>query len=165
MSFGFNNNYPIAAHFLYLLRAMNTKISLKYKHWTFSKSALVGLSATAADLFALFVMVEWFSIQTQWANVPALFIGIGIQFLGNKFYAFQNTDEAWLKQGLLFSLVETGALLVSAALFHFAVVVNGLPYITSRLGVGMLVYVCFSYPLWRYVFGRPASEEESVRPH
>lgn len=140
---------------------MNALTSPKAKLSTFSRSALIGISATGADLISLFLMVELLSIQTRWANVPALLIGVAIQFFGNKFYAFENREKAWVQQGLLFSLVEVGALLLNAGLFHFIAVIHGAPYLLARLGVGMLVYLCFSYPLWKLVF----KNEGSVHPH
>lgn len=124
----------------------------KIKLSTFSRSAIVGVTATLADLISLFLMVDIFSIPTQWANVPALFIGIMIQFLGNKFYAFENREQAWVEQSILFFIVEAGALALNAGLFHFAAVVHNVPYLLARLGIGLLVYICFSYPLWKRVF-------------
>ncbi|GEM_PF-975223 len=119
---------------------------------SFSKSALVGIVATLSDLFLLFVLVDLFSLEPKWANIPTLLLGVSIQFFGNKHLAFQSKNTSPWKEGLLFTIVEIGALLLNAGLFHLGAVQYQLPYLATRLAVGLLVYMFFSYPLWKGIF-------------
>lgn len=125
---------------------------------TLWKSGLVGLAATAADLLALTFLVEVLGLPATVANVPALLVGIAVQFFGNKHLAFRDRSRDYLRQGSQFVAVEIGALLLNAALFHLLVTTTPLPYWLARTVGQAGVYFGFSYPLWRHVF-RAAEEE------
>lgn len=115
-------------------------------------SVAVGALATLVDLVVLGVAVEQLGVDPRIANVPALLFGLLVQFFGNKFWAFQDHSRAWFRQGSAFLMVEAGALLLSATLFHLVVGSQLLPYLPARLLVQALVYVGFSMPLWRRIF-------------
>ncbi len=128
------------------------------------RSGLVGGLATVVDLLALFILVESFGLDPVLANVPALSLGLSVQFFGNKFWAFdeRSTDAASLtRQAGLFALVEVGAFALNAATFHLLVTVWAAPYMLARLLGSGVVYFAFSYPLWAYVF-RPARSDGGV---
>ena len=112
----------------------------------------MGGLATLLDLFALFVLVRLVGLPAAVANVPALLLGVGAQFVGNKYFAFQDPSRAILKQGAQFALVEAGALFLNAALFHVLVSFTPVPYLAARLVASAVVYFGFSYPLWRRIF-------------
>lgn len=115
-------------------------------------SVAVGALATLVDLVALGVAVEQLGVDPRIANVPALLLGLLVQFFGNKFWAFQDHSRAWLRQGGAFVLVEAGALLLSATLFHLVIGTGLLPYLPARLLVQAVVYLSFSMPLWKRIF-------------
>jgi putative flippase GtrA len=115
-----------------------------------TKSAMVGIAATLADLAALVLLCEALSLAPQVANVPALLAGVLVQFLGNKLFAFRDRSRAWLSQGLRFAAVEAGAFLLNALAFHF--LAFAMPYWAARLVGTALVYFLYSYPLWGLVF-------------
>jgi putative flippase GtrA len=119
---------------------------------TLLRSALIGLAATAADLLALFALVEVLGLPAPVANVPALLVGITVQFFGNKHFAFRDPSRDYLRQGALFGLVELGALLLNAVVFHLLVTGTPVPYWLARALGSAGVYFGFSYPLWRHVF-------------
>jgi putative flippase GtrA len=123
---------------------------------TLLRSALVGLVATAADVGCLFVLVQglgWTAVQ---ANVPALTLGVTLQFFGNKILAFRDRSRDYLRQGSLFVLVEAGTFVLNAIAFHLLVTLTPVPYALAR-GIGTLVvYLVFSYPLWKRIFASPA---------
>ncbi|MCA9624494.1 MAG: GtrA family protein [Myxococcales bacterium] len=117
-----------------------------------AKSALVGVVATLADLAMLALLVEVIGIAPRLASAPALLLGVLVQFLGNKVFAFEDRSRAWARQGLLFGLVEIGALALNALLFDRLVALTGIPYLPARLLVGGTVYFGFSLPLWSRIF-------------
>jgi putative flippase GtrA len=117
------------------------------------KSVVVGAAATAADLGALTLLIEGVGFTPRAANVPALLVGVLVQFLGNKLFAFGDRSRAWLAQGLAFAAVELGALALNALLFHL--VCDALPYLMARAATSAAVYLLYSYPLWGRIFAAP----------
>ena len=109
----------------------------------------MGVVATLADLLALAVLVDVCGLAPQAANVPALAVGVAVQFLGNKVVAFRNQSPAWLEQGARFAVVEAGAFALNA--LAFAALATVAPYWAARLVGSALVYFLYSLPLWRRV--------------
>src|SRR5262249_37303510 len=118
----------------------------------FVRSCVVGAGATLADLGALWVMVHGLDFLPTVANVPALLIGVLAQFLGCKLWAFEDRSPAIARQGGQFALVEAGAPVLNALVFHFLVTLTQVTYPIARLVGSSLVYVAYSYPLWRRIF-------------
>ncbi|MBI3071040.1 MAG: GtrA family protein [Deltaproteobacteria bacterium] len=128
---------------------------------TLMRSAGVGVLATGVDLAFLSILVSGFGVAPQVANLPALVGGLAAQFVGNKYFAFRDRSRALLRQGLLFGVVEAGALALNAGLFHLLVTFSRTPLLAARLVATAAVYFGFSYPIWRRIFGgRPPKKEE-----
>jgi len=117
-----------------------------------SRSALVGLVATIVDLVCLHVMIDVLGLAPTVANVPSLLMGLGVQFVGNKYYAFEDKSSALLRQGALFGAIEVGALLLNAGVFHLCVTFTAVGPIVVRIFASALVYFGYSYPLWHLIF-------------
>jgi putative flippase GtrA len=122
---------------------------------TLARSALVGIVATGADVVTLLVLVGLVGFAPVQANVPALLLGVAVQYAGNKYFAFEDHSRDHLRQGALFALVEIGTLALNAAGFHLLVTMTPMPYPLVRVVVTLTVYLGFSFPLWRRVF-RPS---------
>lgn len=118
----------------------------------FIRSAGVGVIATIADVALLAGLVEFCRLSPEGANVPALAGGLAVQFFGNKYFAFGDRSRNFLRQGTLFALVEAGALTLNAASFHAVVSMTDVPYAFARLACSGVVYLVYSFPLWRLVF-------------
>jgi putative flippase GtrA len=119
-----------------------------------SRSAIVGVAATLADL-AMLMLLDRLGVSPAWANVPALTLGIVIQFVGNKLWAFRdrnNDARALARQGGTFLAIEAVAFVLNAALFHVLAVLVGVPALLARVLVSAAVYFGFSFPLWGRVF-------------
>ena len=125
---------------------------------TLAKSALVGVVATLVDLVALFVVVELLGLPPVVANIPALALGLAVQFFGNKHYAFEDDSRDLLRQGGQFALVEIGAFALNAIAYHLLVTLTPVGYLAARLIGSALVYFAYSFPLWGRIF-RPAQAE------
>jgi len=117
-----------------------------------ARSALVGLVASTIDLVVLGVLVDHLGVQPAWANVPALTLGLVVQFVGNKCFAFQDRSSALLRQGTLFLAIELCAFALNAGLFHVLGVWLVWPWWLARVVASAAVYFGFSYPLWSRVF-------------
>jgi len=120
------------------------------------RSAGVGVVATLADLLVLVLLVDVLGWSKAAANVPALSIGLALQFLGNKYYAFEDTRSGQLvRQGTFFALIEVGAFVLNAAAFHGLAVVGGAHHLVARVLGSSVVYFAYSYPLWGVIFKTP----------
>jgi len=128
--------------------------------WVVVRSAAVGLLATATDLIALAVMVSGFGLSPRVASIPALALGVGVQFVGNKLFAFEDRSAKWLRQGAQFLGVESLGFVANLVLFDLAVTLTRLPYLPLRLLTTNLVYFCICLPLWSRIF-RTRLEEPS----
>lgn len=126
---------------------------------TLLRSGLVGVAATVADMGSLALLVEWVGWRATWANVPALGLGVVIQFFGNQRFAFRDRSGGTLRKGGLFLLVEAGAFVLGAGAFHVLVTAASLPYLAARAAGSGAVYLGWSYPFWRLIF-RPAAAAE-----
>lgn len=121
----------------------------------FLRSLAVGVIATLADVAVLHLFVRFGGLAPTVANVPSLLVGIALQFLGNKYWAFADGSRRVLRQSALFALVEAGTLVLNAAAFHALVAWASVPYLAARPLGSFAVYALFSYPLWARVFSAP----------
>jgi putative flippase GtrA len=129
----------------------------------FLRAALAGGAATLVDLAVLALLVSGFGFAPRVANVPALVAGGIVNFLGNRHFAFRAGHGPLVKQAVGYSVVEVVALALNGVLFDLAMVMlRGLPhapalaYAGVRLVTSHLVFLAWSYPLWRLVFRTPA---------
>jgi putative flippase GtrA len=123
---------------------------------TVSRGALVGAAATLADLVALVLLVT-LGVAPAVASLPALAIGVAVQFIGSKLFTFEARHGSLAEQGALFLLVEAGALVLNAMLFDLGLKLTPVPYPILRLAISSAVYFGFSLPLWSLVFRRRTS--------
>jgi putative flippase GtrA len=129
------------------------------------RSAAVGIVATGADLLALAVLVDGVGLSPRLANLPALAIGIAVQFAGNKWFAFADRSPDWARQGAQFLAVEALGMTANLVLFDLAVTRTPLPYLAARMLATSIVYFAICLPLWSRIFrarteqGRAVEEE------
>jgi putative flippase GtrA len=126
------------------------------------RSALAGGTATLVDLASLATAVGVLGVAPRVASVPALLAGALVQFLGNRYFAFRAASRGTLpRQAALFAATEATALLLNAALFDLVarrVALDAGSALVARALTTNLVYLAFSYPMFRRIFAaRPAS--------
>lgn len=126
------------------------------------RSAGVGALATLVDLIALAVLVSGFDVSPRVASVPALALGIAVQFVGNKLFAFGDRSRRWVQQGAQFLAVEAVGFLLNLLLFDLAVTLTPLPYLLARVLTTSVVYFAVCLPLWSRIF-RAELEPETTR--
>lgn len=122
---------------------------------TLRKSAVVGLLATLADMALIALMVHGLAVAPAIANVPALTVGLLIQFWGNKRYAFQDKSPVTTRQTSAFLAVELVAFALNAVFFHVLAVGFEVTPLLSRAIASAFVYFAFSYRLWQIIFRQP----------
>ena len=126
----------------------------------FSRSAAVGLAATVLDFGVLSLLVTGLGVPARLASLPALALGISVQFIGNKWLAFRDPSPAWLRQAGLFLAVEGLGLLANLVAFDRLLAWTPLPYLACRVISTSLVYFALCLPLWARIF---ASEPGGMR--
>lgn len=122
------------------------------------RSALAGGAATLADLATLAVLIAC-GVPARVASLPALLVGGAVNFQGNRHFAFRASTGSLRRQLGLYVITEAIALALNGLLYDLALRAlhpGTAGVLVVRLVTQNLVFVAFSYPLWRRVF-RPAS--------
>lgn len=134
----------------------------------FTASAIVGIVASIADYLVLLAAV-WMGMAERWAIIPACTVGIVLQFIGNQRFAFKahqhDAPGAWRRQVWRFAVVEALTLLLNAAVYNLFREAAGVDYRWSRIIAAFGVYLCFSLPMWHWVFAKPRSEAGPGSPN
>lgn len=125
-----------------------------------ARSLLAGGAATLTDLAVLTAWVTVLHGSARGGNVPALIAGGIVNFVGNRQLAFRDAKHGALeKQVVGYLLVETVALLSNGVLYDLTL--RLFPdaahlYWLVRLATSNVVFLLWSYPLWRRVFRAPS---------
>jgi putative flippase GtrA len=128
-----------------------------------ARSLAVGGVATLLDVALLHLLVRAGLAPTA-ANVPSLLLGVTLQFLGNKYWAFADRSRRLLPQSALFAVVEAGTFVLNAVAFHALVAWLRVPYWAARPLGTFAVYALFSYPLWARIFRPPPLSSRAAPP-
>lgn len=117
--------------------------------------------ATLVDLGVLALLVSVLHWDARAASIPALLAGGVANFLGNRHFAFRAGRGSLAKQAAGYAAVELVALALNGVLYDFVlrlVPVAAHAYWVVRLVTSHVVFLAWSYPLWRRVFGVPQAE-------
>ncbi len=123
--------------------------------WRFVRAGVAGSAATLVDLGVLALLVQLGHWDPRVASIPALLAGGVANFVGNRHFAFRAAQGAMGRQAILYTLVEGVALMANGLLFDAALrtmPITEHAYWAVRLVTSHMVFVCWSYPLWRRVF-------------
>jgi putative flippase GtrA len=124
--------------------------TLVQRFLVFLRSGAVGILATVCDLGSLALMVRVFGWTPEASNIPSLFLGMVVMFVGNKYFAFQDRSPEVVKQGGKFLAIEIVGIALNALFFHLMVTLTPLadwPELARLIGTNV-TYLGFSYPLW-----------------
>jgi len=122
------------------------------------RAILAGGAATLVDLAVLFVLVSGLGLAPRIANVPSLLVGAMVGFFANRHFVFRAREGSLPRQAVLYVIVEVLSLVLNAILFDLALrLLHHHPtlYLPARLVTSHVVFLAFSYPLWRFVFRVP----------
>ena len=119
------------------------------------RSGAAGLLATGVDLVVLYLLSSALHLGPRLSSVPALVAGGVANFFGNRHFAFRATAGPLAKQAALYTIVEVVALALNGLLYDG--VLRAFPaaaplYLGVRIVTSHLVFLGFSYPLWRRIF-------------
>lgn len=127
------------------------------------RALLAGGAATITDVAVLAAFVSLMGVAPRYASIPALVAGGVVNFIGNRHFAFRAAQGSLARQAVLYTIVELAALAANGVLFD--VVMRLLPpqyawaYVPVRLVTSHLVFLAWSYPLWRLVFRVPRAAQ------
>jgi putative flippase GtrA len=119
------------------------------------RAGAAGIAATAVDLGTLALLVSVFHVDARLASIPALVAGGVANFLGNRHFAFRARKGSVARQALGYTAVEIVALALNGLLYDTVLrMVPGAAhaYWAVRIVTSHLVFLAWSYPLWRKVF-------------
>jgi putative flippase GtrA len=119
------------------------------------RAGAAGIAATAVDLLTLALCVSALHVDARVASIPALVAGGITNFLGNRHFAFRAGAGNVAKQAVGYTVVELVALALNGILYDtvLRVVPNAAHvYWAVRLVTSHVVFLAWSYPLWRRVF-------------
>jgi putative flippase GtrA len=125
------------------------------------RAGAAGAAATATDVVLLGVLVAC-GMDPRIASIPALVAGGAVNFLGNRHFAFRASSGSLARQALGYALVEVVALVLNGALYDATLVLfpeTRAAFWVVRLVTSHVVFLCWSYPLWRRVFRVPVAVE------
>jgi len=130
----------------------------------FLRAGIAGAAATLVDVATLAILVTGLHVDARAASLPALVAGGLANFIGNRHFAFRAQEGSLARQAVLYTLVEVFALAANALLYD--TVLRTWPdarhaYWLVRLATSHLVFLAWSYPLWRRVFTREGARLES----
>lgn len=125
------------------------------------RSFASGAGATLADLVVLSLLVGVLRVDPRAASGPALLTGGVANFLLHRHFAFRARAGSVLRQAAGYTAVELASLVLNGVLYDVAL--RSLPelapfYWAVRLATTNVVYLGFSYPLWRRVFSVPPKD-------
>jgi putative flippase GtrA len=124
------------------------------------RAGAAGIVATAVDLGVLAILVTGFDVNPRVASIPALLAGGLANFIGNRHFAFRAQKGSLVRQAVSYTAVEALGLAYAGVLYDTALRVFPLMthfYWAVRLVTSHLVFLTWSYPLWRRVFATPKS--------
>lgn len=109
----------------------------------------------------LFVLVAAFRVDPRLASAPALVAGGVANFFLNRHFAFRARRGHLGKQAVGYTVVEIAALVLNGVLYDL--VLRLVPHAAAwywalRLVTTNVVFLGFSYPLWRRVFSVPRED-------
>jgi len=122
------------------------------------RAGAAGIAATAVDVGVLALLVSVLHWDPRAASIPALLAGGVANFLGNRHFAFRARSGSLARQAVGYTVVELVALALNGVLYD--AVLRAAPalapgYWAVRLVTSHLVFLAWSYPLWRRVFAVP----------
>jgi putative flippase GtrA len=129
------------------------------------RSMLAGGVATLVDLGTLTLLVSVIGVSPRVASLPALLLGGAANFLGNRHFAFRAASGDAKRQAVSFGLVFVVTLALTGFFFDLAMrvgVARVVPYWIVRLIVSNIVYLGWSFPMFRLVF-RPSTTASVAR--
>jgi len=119
----------------------------------FFRAQASSLIATLVDFFTTLILVELFMQHYLMASVLGAIAGAVTNFMINRQWAFNATEESVRKQSMRYVLVWTGSLMLNTSGLYLLTYFLNIKYIISKIIVSLIVGIGFNYVLQKkYVF-------------
>jgi putative flippase GtrA len=141
-----------------------SKLIAKIHRSRFTRTVIVGGTATALDLLLLVVLVRDEMLTPEQANLPSLFAGSAVQFLGNRYWVFQAQDRPWGRQLVGFFVAEAISFGLNWLGFDLLVKHTSIYYPLARPASVAIVFFGFSYPVWKWIFRSKQNAPAPLNP-
>lgn len=120
---------------------------------TFLKAQASSLIATAVDFLTTILLVEIFTVWYLPASVTGTITGGVANFMVNRVWVFEATDERTTPQAMKYFLVWTGNLGLNAGGLFLMTTYSGFSYLVSKILVSAAVGFSYNYVLQKkFVF-------------
>ncbi len=116
----------------------------------FVKSQFSAALATAFDILVTIILVELFNIWYVIAVAIGALCGAIGNFLLGRHWSFAASNDIWQRQMSRYGLVAGGSLVLNTTGVYLLTDGIGIPYLTSKILIAVLITVSFNYPLHRY---------------
>jgi putative flippase GtrA len=114
-----------------------------------SRSLAVGAVATAVDVAVLLVAVRWLHVSKPVGAMLGVAVGSTVAFLGNRSFAFRDSDGPWLPEALRF-LVGTGVGMVVHGQLVRVLTDQEVPLVLAKLMADLCVFTFGQLLLLRF---------------
>ncbi|MDH5256605.1 MAG: GtrA family protein [Gammaproteobacteria bacterium] len=118
--------------------------------FTFLKSQISAIVATAVDFFVLFFLVEFIGSWYVLAAAVAAFCGAVTNFLLGRHWTFLAHDDKWHHQAQRYMLVAGGSLGLNTLGIFLLTDGLAIHYMISKVIISFFVAVAFNFPLQKY---------------
>lgn len=117
-----------------------SKLAAAYKEFRqFFKYCLVGVSGTAIDLGALYLLVEYAGLPVIPAAILSFLLAVTNNFIFNKTWTFKNKSKNYRKLYIKFLIVATVGLGLTVSFMHLFVNVFEIWYMLAKLMTSAIV--------------------------
>lgn len=106
--------------------------------------------ATAADFIFTIFAVEAFNLIYPVATTLGAIAGALVNFMVNRYWSFQSTNNSIGMQGARYVIVWLGSVSINVYASNFIVKYFCFPYIASKVIVSFLVGITFNYLLQKH---------------
>jgi putative flippase GtrA len=114
-----------------------------------SRSLAVGAVATAVDLVVLLAAVRWLRVSNPVGAMLGVAVGSTVAFLGNRSFAFRDSDGPWLPEALRF-LAGTGVGMVVHGQLVRVLTDQEMPLVLAKLTADVCVFTFGQLLLLRF---------------
>ncbi len=121
---------------------------------TLARSMLASGAATLTDLGVLALLASVLHLGPRVASVPALVVAGVVNFVANRRFAFGVRGGDVKRHAMMFAAVQAVTIALNAIAFDVAMrAIGSTPYYWAvRLVVSNVVYLAWSFPMFRRIF-------------
>jgi len=130
---------------------------------SFSRSQISAFVATIFDYCTLTAWVELAHFYYPYGVAMGCAAGATVNFLLNRYWSFQRSEQVWHHQAFRYTLVSAGSLILNTVGVFLLTEFAHLYYLASRVMVSIIIALIYNYPLHQfYVFKKRSDHECAI---